>query len=150
MKRELQIAGALVLAMFVGVANGVAGDHFHFHGHRVGYAAPVIYGSPVVYAAPVAYAAPVMYSAPVAYPVAYAAPAVAYQPAYVVPPVGGVGYAPLVPAYSTVGYYYAPRAAYVAPVSLHRRHFHGYRPRDIEIELEFKRHGGFEYEVDFD
>ncbi len=107
-----------------------------FHGPPVGFYGPVVYPAPVVYAAPVAYPAPV----------------VTYQPAYVVPAAVAVApaYAPVVPQYPAVGYYYAPRPAYVVPVGYRRGLFGGLHPRDVEIELDYRRNGGYRYEIDFD
>lgn len=136
MKRALIALSLMAFGMVLSTVQGIAGDHFHFHGPPVGFYGPVVYPAPVVYAAPVAYPAPV----------------VTYQPAYVVPAAVAVApaYAPVVPQYPTVGYYYAPRPAYVVPVGYRRGLFGGLRPRDVEIELDYRRDGGYRYEIDFD
>ncbi len=128
------------------------------HHHRYSVYGAAVYGVPApaaVYYGGVA--APVVYAAPVA----YAAPVVSYQPAFVVPtatvivgsyPVSAVSYAyaPMVP--SVAAY---PVAAYYAPVRRHHHHiapisYRHYRPRDVEIEIDYRRDGGYRYEIDFD
>ena len=131
--KTLSIFACLLCAS--GAAN--AGHHHHFHHYGATYAYPVTF------------------AAPVGYPVQQ----VVYQPAYVVPtatvsviaaPVATVSYssyyAPMVPVYSTSGYYLAPRPAYIsAPITYGRLG----RPRDVEVELKYRRDGGYKYEIDF-
>ena len=130
------IAGLFCLLAAAGTAT--AGHHHHFHHYSATYAYPVAYATPVY----------------------HVAPAVVYQPAYVVPtatvavvapPVATVSYssyyAPVVPRYSTSGYYLAPRSTYIAaPITYGRLG----RPRDVEVELKYRRDGGYRYKVDFD
>ncbi|MCA9036884.1 MAG: hypothetical protein KDA91_17235 [Planctomycetaceae bacterium] len=135
---------ALLCGLFAVSSTAAAGDHFHIHNYGA------VYGVPAAYAVP-AYAAPVVYSPPVV-----------YQPAYVVPvatvsvtplTVASYGYAPMVPRYSTAGYYLAPRVATYNAVSygsvpvVYGRHG---RPRDVEVKLDYRRDGGYRYKVDFD
>ncbi len=123
---------SVVVLLFVSKVSAQAGHYHHyFHAYP---------------AYPVA--------AVVAYPVTVAPAPVFYQPAFVVPTPTAV-YAPMVPTvpayhappYSTAGYYLAPSAAYVHPVGF------GYGRRgfdEVEVELKYRRDGGFRYKVDYD
>jgi hypothetical protein len=127
------------LALLIATGGTATAGHHHFFG---GYPVVAVPAYQFVY--------------PVAAPVVY-------QPAYVVPTPTAV-YAPMVPTvptvsayyapqYSTAGYYLAPSpAAYVRPVSVHPigfgRRYRGYD--EVEVELKYRRDGGFRYEVDYD
>ena len=151
------ISRLLGLVVVAGFATSVAHGHHEFYS----YSTPMVsYGSPVVVHSAHVVSTPVIHSVPVT----------VYQPAYVVPttvteysfpattthtvlssapvhysvPVTTVTrrthvYAPVVP---TVRSYYAPR--------IRHSHFRHLRPRDVEIEIDYKRDGGYEIEVDYD
>lgn len=129
-----RLFGVLAL-LLTASGTAAAGHHHHYYGFGISVHSPA-------------------YVAVHAAPVVYAAPPVVYQPAYVVPTVTGI-YAPMVPMaasayapqYSTAGYYLAPSAAYVHPVG-YPLPYGSYD--EMKVDLRFRRHGGFVYEVDYD
>lgn len=156
LRREAMINRCLGLMLGLTVSGiGIAGDHNYL-------AAPVYSNSFVSYhgvavmpmAAPAGFYGP-SYPFPVAHvaPVTFAPPVISYQRAYVVPMASyppGYMYAPMVPVYSTprypVGGYYPPSRPFAIQPGFDR---HG-RPRDVEVELKYRRDGGYRYKVDFD